>query len=42
MMPDFTISSDTQAILLLCASFGQSRDSEIKPLSISEYNNGHL
>ena len=38
-MPDFTISSDTQAILLLCASFGQSRDSEIKPLSISEYNN---
>ncbi|CAN1211552.1 SMF family protein [Tumidithrix helvetica PCC 7403] len=38
MMPDFTISSDTQAILLLCASFGQSRDSEIKPLNISEYN----
>ncbi|WP_286394660.1 DNA-processing protein DprA [Pseudanabaena mucicola] len=38
MMPDFTISSDTQAILLLCASFGQSRDSEVKPLSISEYN----
>lgn len=38
MMPDFTISSDTQAILLLCASFGQSRDSESKPLSISEYN----
>ena len=38
MMPDFTISSDTQAILLLCASFGQSRDSEIKPLTISEYN----
>lgn len=37
-MPEFAISSDTQAILLLCASFGQSRDSAIKPLSISEYN----
>lgn len=29
---------DTQAILLLCASFGQSRQAEPMPLSLGEYN----
>jgi predicted Rossmann fold nucleotide-binding protein DprA/Smf involved in DNA uptake len=29
---------DTQAILLLCASFGQNRQVEPQPLSLSEYN----
>ncbi len=33
-----TLSPDTQAILLLCASFGQNSSSEIKPLNVSEYN----
>jgi predicted Rossmann fold nucleotide-binding protein DprA/Smf involved in DNA uptake len=29
---------DTQAILLLCASFGQNRQTEPHPLTLSEYN----
>jgi len=29
---------DTQAILLLCASFGQNRQTEPQPLTLSEYN----
>lgn len=29
---------DTQAILLLCASFGQNRQTEPLPLTLSEYN----
>ncbi|MEG3900636.1 DNA-processing protein DprA [Microcoleus sp. B4-C5] len=29
---------DTQAILLLCASFGQNRQTEQQPLTLSEYN----
>jgi predicted Rossmann fold nucleotide-binding protein DprA/Smf involved in DNA uptake len=32
------LSQDTQAILLLCASFGQKRDSYPSPLTLSEYN----
>ncbi|GFE71264.1 DNA-processing protein DprA [Chroococcus sp. FPU101] len=32
------IHPDTQAILLLCASFGQTRKSETPPLTIGEYN----
>ncbi|WP_219907587.1 DNA-processing protein DprA [Aphanothece hegewaldii] len=32
------IHLDTQAILLLCASFGQNRKSETPPLTLSEYN----
>lgn len=32
------INPDTQAILLLCASFGQNRKSETPPLTIGEYN----
>ena len=32
------LSPDTQAILLLCASFGQKRDSYPSPLTLSEYN----
>lgn len=32
------LQPDTQAILLLCAGFGQSRQVEPKPLSLSEYN----
>jgi predicted Rossmann fold nucleotide-binding protein DprA/Smf involved in DNA uptake len=32
------LSPDTQAILLLCASFGQKRDSYPTPLTLSEYN----
>jgi len=32
------LQPDTQAILLLCAGFGQSRQVEPMPLSLSEYN----
>ncbi|MFP5273269.1 DNA-processing protein DprA [Coleofasciculus sp.] len=32
------LSPNTQAILLLCASFGQNRQTEPKPLTLSEYN----
>lgn len=32
------LSPDTQAILLLCASFGQNRQTEPLPLTLSEYN----
>ncbi|MGB5962443.1 MAG: DNA-processing protein DprA [Coleofasciculaceae cyanobacterium] len=32
------LSPDTQAILLLCASFGQNRLSRPQPLTLSEYN----
>lgn len=32
------LSPDTQAILLLCASFGQNRLSHPQPLTLSEYN----
>lgn len=32
------LQPDTQAILLLCAGFGQSRQAEPKPLSLGEYN----
>ncbi|MFB2921060.1 DNA-processing protein DprA [Aerosakkonema funiforme] len=32
------LSPDTQAILLLCASFGQNRQIEPQPLTLSEYN----
>jgi predicted Rossmann fold nucleotide-binding protein DprA/Smf involved in DNA uptake len=32
------LSPDTQAILLLCANFGQNRQTEVRPLSLSEYN----
>ncbi|OCQ93290.1 SMF family protein [Oscillatoriales cyanobacterium USR001] len=32
------LQPDTQAILLLCASFGQNRQIEPQPLTLSEYN----
>ncbi|MFW6358360.1 MAG: DNA-processing protein DprA [Chroococcales cyanobacterium] len=32
------LPTDTQAILLLCASFGQNRQSEPQPLTLREYN----
>lgn len=32
------LPADTQAILLLCASFGQNRQIEPQPLTLSEYN----
>jgi len=32
------LSPDTQAILLLCASFGQNRLSPPQPLTLGEYN----
>ena len=32
------LSPDTQAILLLCASFGQNRQMEPQPLTLGEYN----
>jgi len=32
------LSPDTQAILLLCASFGQNRQTEPQPLTLREYN----
>jgi predicted Rossmann fold nucleotide-binding protein DprA/Smf involved in DNA uptake len=37
-MSSHQLTSDTQAILLLCASFGNSRDSYPQPLSLGEYN----
>jgi len=37
-MLDVELPEDTQAILLLCASFGQNRQVEPQPLSLSEYN----
>ncbi|BAY38674.1 hypothetical protein NIES2111_30220 [Nostoc sp. NIES-2111] len=37
-MLNHVLPPDTQAILLLCASFGQSRQIEPQPLTLSEYN----
>lgn len=37
-MSSHHLTPDTQAILLLCASFGNSRDSYPQPLSLGEYN----
>lgn len=37
-MINSVLSPDTQAILLLCASFGQNRLSYPQPLALSEYN----
>ncbi|MGK7937556.1 MAG: DNA-processing protein DprA [Xenococcaceae cyanobacterium] len=38
-MNNHILSCNTQAMLLLCASFGSSRTIEPKPLSLGEYNN---
>ncbi|MFM2027189.1 MAG: hypothetical protein RLZZ339_1906 [Cyanobacteriota bacterium] len=32
------LAADTQAILLLCANFGQNRPTEPSPFTLSEYN----
>src|SRR5690348_8574084 len=37
-MFNHVLQPDTQAILLLCASFGQHRNIEPEPLTLSEYN----
>ena len=37
-MLNHMLSPDTQAILLLCASFGQNRQTQPQPLTLSEYN----
>lgn len=37
-MSNHVLQPDTQAILLLCASFGQNRQLEPQPLTLSEYN----
>lgn len=37
-MLNLMLSPDTQAILLLCASFGQNRKTEPQPLTLGEYN----
>jgi predicted Rossmann fold nucleotide-binding protein DprA/Smf involved in DNA uptake len=37
-MDNHVLPADTQAILLLCASFGQNRQVEPQPLTLSEYN----
>ncbi|MFK0734688.1 MAG: DNA-processing protein DprA [Gloeotrichia echinulata GP01] len=37
-MLNHVLAPDTQAILLLCASFGQNRQIEPQPLTLSEYN----
>ncbi len=37
-MLNHVLMPDTQAILLLCASFGQNRPSQPQPLTLSEYN----
>ena len=36
-MSSHILSPDTQAILLLCASFGQNRQAEPQPLTVKEY-----
>lgn len=36
-MSTHVLSPDTQAILLLCASFGQNRQAEPQPLTVKEY-----
>ncbi|EAW36884.1 DNA-processing protein DprA [Lyngbya sp. PCC 8106] len=38
MMVNSTVSADTEAILLLCASFGENRQTEPQPLTLREYN----
>jgi predicted Rossmann fold nucleotide-binding protein DprA/Smf involved in DNA uptake len=38
-MSSQNLTPDTQAILLLCASFGHTRDLYPQPLSLKEYNN---
>jgi predicted Rossmann fold nucleotide-binding protein DprA/Smf involved in DNA uptake len=37
-MLNHVLPPDTQAILLLCASFGQNRQIQPQPLTLSEYN----
>src|SRR5262245_28429938 len=37
-MLDHLLSADTQAILLLCGSFGRARSDGAKPLTLPEYN----
>lgn len=37
-MFNHVLAPDTQAILLLCGSFGQNRQIEPQPLTLSEYN----
>jgi predicted Rossmann fold nucleotide-binding protein DprA/Smf involved in DNA uptake len=37
-MLDHLLSADTQAILLLCGSFGRARSNGAKPLTLPEYN----
>jgi predicted Rossmann fold nucleotide-binding protein DprA/Smf involved in DNA uptake len=37
-MLNHVLSPDTQAILLLCASFGQNRQMQPQPLTLGEYN----
>ncbi len=37
-MLNHQLPPDTQAILLLCANFGQNRKTEPQPLTLSEYN----
>ncbi|MBW4513535.1 MAG: DNA-protecting protein DprA [Scytonematopsis contorta HA4267-MV1] len=37
-MDNHVLPADTQAILLLCASFGQNRQVEPQPLTLGEYN----
>lgn len=37
-MSNHILPADTQAILLLCASFGQNRQIEPQPLTLGEYN----
>jgi predicted Rossmann fold nucleotide-binding protein DprA/Smf involved in DNA uptake len=37
-MSNHILPADTQAILLLCGSFGQNRQIEPQPLTLSEYN----
>ncbi|MGK7921603.1 MAG: DNA-processing protein DprA, partial [Trichodesmium sp.] len=37
-MPNHVLSPDAQAIMLLCASFGENRNFYPEPLTLSEYN----
>lgn len=37
-LPPASVPPDTQAVLLLCGSFAQAGQADVKPLTVSEYN----
>ncbi|MBA4158338.1 MAG: DNA-protecting protein DprA [Gemmatimonadetes bacterium] len=37
-MLNYVLTPDTQAVLLLCGTFGKKPEADVKPLSVAEYN----